>query len=338
MFKRLLLSFLTLTLLAPQALATFPTDQIDRIVSSEHALPADYVPADLVRAVDYGVTVMKPADLEEMQLRLAQDVGSTDPSANLPSRLAALFTVCLAETGEQPRLGSGYRSFEKQRIVFWNHRHDGQAAEPGTSEHQAGLAADIAVGDTFLTVRSKTYACFQRHAWEYGFVLTYPEGNDYLPGRSIFEPWHWRYVGLEAARLMHDFGKQDYPAEFLARLPYFRWLAWNGLTEDWAGLTRAVERLAVVERKDARAGLIFAGRVEKLATRVAVDKPLVGPRLAVEYLRWRASSGIATNIDGLRTAYAELDALKSSDDRRDRVAVRRVEKYAELLRADVLGE
>lgn len=256
--------------LAPivQAASIYRADAIDRVISEDQPLPADYEPADLVRAADFGIVTKKSAELDEMKIRLVQDAGSRDPRANMPSRLRDLMYLCEQETGELSQLGSGYRSYEKQQIVYWNHRHDGQAALPGTSEHQAGLAVDISVGGKFLTSRSKTFACFSEHAWKYGFILSYPEGNTYLQGRSISEPWHWRYVGLEAARLAHSFGKKDYPAEFLAKLHYFRWLDGEGLQETIPSLRVALAELDELRDNDDPQAWLFERRVGFMSERV----------------------------------------------------------------------
>ena len=76
---------------------------------------------------------------------------------------------------------------------------------PDENEHRSGLAVDIAdrwyedkdesIADTEL------FAWLSEHCCEYGFILRYPEGKKELTGH-VFEPWHFRYVGVEAARFM----------------------------------------------------------------------------------------------------------------------------------------
>ena len=41
----------------------------------------------------------------------------------------------------------------------------------------------------------RAFQCFEENAFRYGFILSYPPGNDYLPGAETYEPWHWRYEG-----------------------------------------------------------------------------------------------------------------------------------------------
>lgn len=80
-------------------------------------------------------------------------------------------------------------------------------AKPGTSEHQLGLAVDII--DTRLWALEEEQATLpaqkwlMEHSWEYGFVLRYPKGKIDVTG-IIYEPWHYRYVGKELAKELHD--------------------------------------------------------------------------------------------------------------------------------------
>ena len=73
---------------------------------------------------------------------------------------------------------------------------------PGTSEHQLGLCADIT--DKFYEVKTRDLektALFQwmyAHCQEYGFILRYPADKESVTG-VMYEPWHFRYVGKEAA-------------------------------------------------------------------------------------------------------------------------------------------
>ncbi len=80
---------------------------------------------------------------------------------------------------------------------------------PGASEHQIGLAIDI-ISDDYVsldegfadTAAGKWLA---EHSCEYGFILRYPKGKEYITSIE-FEPWHFRYVGKDAARLMTQEG------------------------------------------------------------------------------------------------------------------------------------
>ena len=120
---------------------------------------------------------------------------------------------------------SGYRSVEKQTKLFnkqvernLKKGYSQEEAErlaatvvavPGTSEHHSGLAVDII--DTSLWALEEEQAdlpgqqWLMEHCWEYGFVLRYPKDKTDVTG-IIYEPWHYRYVGKELAKELHDLG------------------------------------------------------------------------------------------------------------------------------------
>ena len=80
-------------------------------------------------------------------------------------------------------------------------------AVPGTSEHQLGLTVDFLTGsykrlDEGIR-NTKEYKWIEEHAWEYGYVVRYPSGKSGITG-IISEPWHLRYVGIPAAKLMME--------------------------------------------------------------------------------------------------------------------------------------
>ena len=72
-------------------------------------------------------------------------------------------------------------------------------------------------------------APLEQNAFRYGFILSYPPGNNYLPGDSTYEPWHWRYVGIKTAHLYREAGPMNMPQEFLAALPCYQERAANGV-------------------------------------------------------------------------------------------------------------
>ena len=81
---------------------------------------------------------------------------------------------------------------------------------PGCSEHETGLAIDITRKGVWRTDPgfdgSKEFEWLRKHAHEYGFILRYPKGKEAVTGVS-YEPWHWRYVGVEAATAMKKSGQ-----------------------------------------------------------------------------------------------------------------------------------
>lgn len=132
--------------------------------------------------------------------------------------LQRMMDDCRAE-GLEPTICSSYRSWEKQAELFENKvrsclgragsRQEAEtlAAEwvsrPGASEHQAGLALDIVDKSYQLLDEGQEDTAVQKwlmdHCAEYGFILRYPTDKGDFTGVG-YEPWHYRYVGAEAAR------------------------------------------------------------------------------------------------------------------------------------------
>lgn len=106
---------------------------------------------------------------------------------------------------------SGYRSFDFQYQVYWKaYDKDGREfaeksiARPGHSEHQTGLAFDINCIDPEFGEWPEGIWC-KEHAREFGFILRYPKGKEHITGYK-FEPWHFRYVGVENAKKIEATG------------------------------------------------------------------------------------------------------------------------------------
>ncbi len=204
-------------------------EDINRPVSQQFVLETDYAPGDLVSAAEFSVPTAKSPNIDEMKLRLAGDDGLDPREANLPARLAQLISLCRSEAAERISLRSGYRSYDTQKVLYANIGAKGTVTPPGMSEHQTGLAADINVDGRFMRPSDRAYQCFEENAYRFGFILSYPPGNDYLPGDDPYEPWHWRYVGVSTAQLYREAGPHHKPQEFLAALPCYQERAANGV-------------------------------------------------------------------------------------------------------------
>ena len=201
---------------------------VNRPVSQYFLLDPEYGPGDLVSASEFSIPTSKAPSIDEMKLRLAADEGNDPREANLPARLAHLISLCRNESGERISLRSGYRSYQTQRILHQRNGQRGTVTPPGMSEHQTGLGADINVNDRFMRPTDRSYQCFEENAFRFGFILSYPPGNDYLPGKDTYEPWHWRYVGVQTAHLYREAGPHHKPQEFLAALPCYQERAASG--------------------------------------------------------------------------------------------------------------
>lgn len=185
------------------------------LVNKWHYLPEDY-------------------EVDPVTLPNGQMIGSTCYEA-----LMDMLDDC-AEAGGSPIVCSGYRAHWKQVDLFdaqinrWLYAgYDEENAQlmastavavPGTSEHELGLAADIYSTENMDLDESQIYTVTQQwlmnNCWKYGFILRYPKDKSEITG-IIFEPWHYRYVGVEHAKKIFDaeicleeyLDETDHPAE-----------------------------------------------------------------------------------------------------------------------------
>jgi D-alanyl-D-alanine carboxypeptidase len=121
-----------------------------------------------------------------------------------------------ADAGAPIQVVSAYRSYATQ---VWTYAYwvgiaglpwaSLASARPGHSEHQLGLAVDVtSLGgmDPWLYgdwAGSRAGAWMRAHAWEYGFVMSYPRGHSPTTTCYQYEPWHFRYVGVDTAGAIH---------------------------------------------------------------------------------------------------------------------------------------
>ena len=176
-------------------------DPVLVVLERSYALSADYEPDDLVPASAAGMTGTSGSELVRAAL--------VDDLAEMASAWEAAGLTIAIE--------SGYRSFAGQAATFdsWVARlgHSeavNRAARPGHSEHQLGTALDLTspgwsgrFGD--WAVESAEGAWMAAHGWEYGFVMSYPAGSQDETCFS-YEPWHYRWIGREAAAEQHESG------------------------------------------------------------------------------------------------------------------------------------
>ncbi|WP_409288760.1 D-alanyl-D-alanine carboxypeptidase family protein [Peribacillus sp. SCS-37] len=171
------------------------------LVNKEYTLPRNYTPGDLVKPevrFSFG-----ESDEEKSFLR--------KPAAKA---LEEMFRAADAD-GIELFAVSGYRSFNRQELLFQSEidqvgkvKAKQAVAYPGTSEHQTGLTMDIASRSTDLLLTEGFESVpegrwLTENAYKFGFILRYPKGRERLTGYQ-YEPWHFRYVGREAAALIHD--------------------------------------------------------------------------------------------------------------------------------------
>lgn len=176
-------------------------ENVMALVNKQFSLPDGYEPSKLMIpdvAFSYG-----KLDLEKSYLR--QDAAQA---------LEKLFTGALNE-GVELFAVSGYRSFTRQSQVFeaevskvGKEKAVQAVAIPGSSEHQTGLSMDISsrsanleLSEEFGETREGKWLAENAH--RYGFILRYPKGKEGITGYK-YEPWHFRYVGTEAATVIYE--------------------------------------------------------------------------------------------------------------------------------------
>ena len=153
-------------------------------------------------------------DIELTELSNGQSVDS-----RIYPDLQQMFDDMRAQ-GVYPVVASGYRTAEKQQELMDDkvdsYRSQGYSkstakeeakkwvAEVGNSEHQTGLAVDINA-DGVHSSGYQVYNWLADNAWKYGFILRYPEGKTEIT-KTDYEPWHYRYVGAEAAKEIYESG------------------------------------------------------------------------------------------------------------------------------------
>jgi len=126
-------------------------------------------------------------------------------------RLEAMLAAA-SSSGVTIYVDSAYRSFDSQSnlksqydVVFGAGTANTFSAEQGYSEHQLGTAVDLItpglqgqLDDRFASTAA--YSWLAANAYRYGFTLSYPANNPYY----VYEPWHWRFVGVALATYLHN--------------------------------------------------------------------------------------------------------------------------------------
>ncbi len=161
---------------------------------------------------------------EDYSFELAPCITDDPDSLKLDSRVAPHYNemyLAALDDGIELTPISGYRSVERQKNNFEKkikkYTDEGYSKieatqmaatiilPPGTSEHNAGLAMDIcSLYESFEN--TEEFSWLSENAADYGFILRYPEDKQDIT-KIIYEPWHWRYVGVEAAKEMKASGQ-----------------------------------------------------------------------------------------------------------------------------------
>ncbi len=163
------------------------TEDILILVNKYNQLPSSYEPSDLINVE--GVKMKSEAGNKLLEMMEA-----------------------MRNDGLKIIAQSGYRSYETQKSIYNNkvssrgvEEADKVSARPGHSEHQTGLAIDLSIDGTLEKTfgDTKQYEWLNENAYKYGFIMRYPLDKIYITGYD-YEPWHYRYVGLEVASVIKN--------------------------------------------------------------------------------------------------------------------------------------
>ncbi|HET8575128.1 MAG TPA: M15 family metallopeptidase [Candidatus Paceibacterota bacterium] len=153
----------------------------------------------------------RPAEL--VQINASSTFQSSRPEFILPQVWPYLehLLADASDNGLTLKIVSAYRSFGEQTSlkdhyvqVFGKNAADQFSADQGFSEHQLGTTVDFTTPKVGASLegfdQSPAYQWLLDNAYRYGFILSYPKGNEYYE----FEPWHWRFVGVKLATTLHQ--------------------------------------------------------------------------------------------------------------------------------------
>lgn len=182
---------------------SYNTDSLLVVANKKNALPDGYEPDDL--------RVVNTLNTNNWKMR-----------EEAATALETMFAAA-SEDGITLVACSGYRSQAYQVTLYNSYvskygrdEADTISSRPGYSDHQTGLAMDIGDHDqatVFSSAMENTPEgqWLYEHAHEYGFILRYPKGKDDITGYT-FEPWHYRYIGVEDATNLYNISP-DYTLE-----------------------------------------------------------------------------------------------------------------------------
>jgi hypothetical protein len=205
-----LIAFLSLcALLLSHPVSAGDADDYLILINAEHPLPADYSETYQEDFVEIAFTRNDGRPTQKMRREAAKALDEMLSAAK--------------EAGFDITATSAYRSREYQKQLFdaavESYLARGMTkkealrltkryyALPGESEHESGLAADIhhLSCATLAFADTAEYRWLSENAHKYGYILRYPEGKEAVTGIA-FEPWHFRYVGREAAEEIYRAG------------------------------------------------------------------------------------------------------------------------------------
>lgn len=185
----------------------------DFVSKDEKKIPYDEKYLKLVNRTQTLDSSYEPKDLVEVNIPFS---GSSDSKRmeSVAARAIEDMFKSAREDGIKLIGRSGYRSYNTQASNYKNKvaklgkvQADRFVAPPGASEHQTGLAMDI-ISSEFSKLHTdfqytKSYNWLRENCAKFGFIQSYMKGKSDITGFN-FEPWHFRYVGIEHAKTIMD--------------------------------------------------------------------------------------------------------------------------------------
>ncbi len=174
------------------------SEELLLLVNKKNLLPKDYIPNDLVNLDNsYFKSNKNSYQLRRIILNDLRDMFSDSNNDDVSLSIV-----------------SAFRSYETQVVVYngWVKQYGAEyastiSAKPGASQHQLGTVIDFnSLEESFE--KTKEGVWLKYNAFKYGFVMSFPKGLENITGYS-YEPWHFRYIGKEAAYLVHNFFNEN---------------------------------------------------------------------------------------------------------------------------------
>lgn len=169
------------------------------LVNKNNYLEENYKPEDLAPIVYFAKD--RSAESRFMRAEAAEHFNSMVESAK--------------KSGVEIVMTTAYRSYGFQSVLYNNYvakygqaEADKFSAKPGSSEHQTGLAVDVSASSVGYALtddfdQTSEWKWLIENMVDYGFILRYPKGKTDITG-YMYEPWHFRYVGTEVAKIITD--------------------------------------------------------------------------------------------------------------------------------------
>lgn len=180
------------------------------IANRKHPLGKNYVPKNLTYVAEGQTWLLRRAAkeaFEAMRLEM-QKLGVYDTYNRSTYRSYSFQNTLYTQYIERDMKKYPHLTRDQVMIIV-----DTYSARPGTSDHQTGLTIDFnPLNESFANL--KAFAYMKENAHKFGFILRYPKGKENITGYK-YEPWHWRFVGRDAATYIYEHGitLEEYMAE-----------------------------------------------------------------------------------------------------------------------------